>query len=334
MAAPGEPASQGLHTGTRLPDFFIVGQPKSGTTALYHMLRRHPQIYMSEIKEPLFFASDLRPDAQGRATAPERRSARPSTYQEYLALFDAATPEQRVGEASSSYLRSQVAAGAIAHAQPSARILAILREPASFLRSLHLQRLQEHVESEPDLAVALSLEERRRQGHKAHARDRPQMLLYSDFVHYVEQLRRFHAVFPPEQMMVLIYDDFRQDNERIVREVLRFLDVDDTAPLEVIEANPTVAVRSARLDLIAGRLQLGQGAVGARAHTLVKALTPQSVRRRALRLLRERVLYGDPPPVDERVMTDLHRRFRPEVVALSEYLKRDLVTLWGYQELV
>jgi hypothetical protein len=330
MPAPGEPSSRASQAGARVPDFFIVGQPKSGTTALYRMLRGHPQIYMPELKEPLFFASDLRPDAQAGA---KRHSVRPDTYEEYLALFAAATPEQRLGEASSSYLRSHVAAGAIAQAQPSARIIAILREPASFLRSLHLQRLREHVESEPDLAVALSLEEHRRQGHKAHARDRPQMLLYSDFVHYVEQLRRYDAVFEPQQMLVLIYDDFRQDNERTMHSVLRFLDVDDAAPLEVLEANPTVAVRSERLDRLAGRVQLGQGAVGARAHTLVKTLTPQGMRRRALRSLRERVLYREPPAVDERVIEDLRRRFRPEVVALSEYLNRDLVALWGYQEL-
>src|SRR5579872_578348 len=44
----------------RLPDFFVIGHPKCGTTALYAMLKRHPQIYMSDVKEPQFFAGDLR----------------------------------------------------------------------------------------------------------------------------------------------------------------------------------------------------------------------------------------------------------------------------------
>src|SRR5947209_12901918 len=180
----------------RIPDFFIVGQHKSGTTALYEMLRRHPQIYMPDLKEPRYFASDLklRP-----------LPGYPETYEDYLALFEAAAPDQRAGEASPSYLRSAIAAGAIAEVQPAARIIAILREPASFVRSFHLDLVQRHVESEKDLRKAFADEEHVRHG----VRERR----YSDHLHYVEQLRRYHAAFPPEQVLVLIYDDFRHDNE-------------------------------------------------------------------------------------------------------------------------
>src|SRR5277367_876829 len=137
--------------GGRVPDFFIVGHPKSGTTALYEMLRRHPQIFMADLKEPRFFASDLRARAQPRSGAATSTLALPETLEEYLSLFEAARPGQRVGEASPSYLRSATAAHAIAEVQPGARVIAILREPASFLRSLHLELVQDHVEHEQDL---------------------------------------------------------------------------------------------------------------------------------------------------------------------------------------
>ncbi len=84
---------------------------------------------------------------------------------------------------------------------------------------------------------------RRRGEHIPPCSPRPQGLLYSEHVRYVEQLRRYHAVFAREQVLVLIYDDFRADNEATVRRVLRFLDVDDTAPIEAVEANPTVGIR-------------------------------------------------------------------------------------------
>ena len=74
------------------------------------------------------------------------------------------------------------------------------------------------------------------------------MLLYSDHVRYVEQLRRYHEAFPPEQVLVLIYDDFRADNEGTVRRVLRFLEVDEDAPIDVDDANPTIRMRSQQLD--------------------------------------------------------------------------------------
>jgi hypothetical protein len=308
----------------RAPDFFIVGHHKCGTTALYEMLRHHPQIYMSDVKEPWFFARDLRLRFQPSNPLPQ-------TLEEYLSLFAAARPEQRVGEATPSYLVSRIAAGSIADLQPDARIIAILREPASFVRSLHLQSVKNHAETETDLRKALALEEKRRQG-KAIPRNaiRPQELLYSDHVRYVEQLRRYHAVFPPEQVLVLIYEDFRNDNEATVRQVLRFLEVDDTCPIAEIEANTTVRVRSQRLYELVRSVSLGRGPVSRVAKAGIKAVTPRQLRFDAEVAIRRRVIYASPRPPDEELMVELRRRFKGEVVALSEYLGRDLVSLWGY----
>ncbi len=296
------------------------------------MLRTHPQIFMPDLKEPLFFASDLRPYV--RARDPARRPMFPATYEEYLSLFAPAHNEQLAGEASSGYLRSRLAAGAIAEAQPAARIIAILREPASMLRSLHLQRLQEHVETEPNLARALSLEDARREGREIPARlQQPQMLMYSDFMHYTEQLRRYQAVFAPEQMLVLIYDDFRNDNERTVGEVLRFLGVDDTVAVTALQANPTVTVRSRRLERATRRAYAGQGVLWRPVNSLVKAATSPRLRKQVLDPFRNRLLYREPPPPDEAFMSELRRRHLSEVTSLSNYLNRDLVTLWGYDQL-
>src|SRR4029077_7185076 len=255
----------------------------------------------------------------------------PETLEQYLLLFAAAQPEQRIGEASSSYLWSQTAAKEIAQAQPEARIIAILREPASFLRSLHLQLLQTHVETSRDLRKAMALEPARREGRRIPRRShRPQLLQYSEHVRYVEQLRRYRARFPPEQMLTLIYDDFRSDNEATVRSVFRFLDVEETFPIEPIKANPTVRMRSQRLDDIVHGVSVGAGPLSRAVKGAVNAITPQKLRRAALRTPQRRVVHGSPKPVDESFMIELRRRFKGEVVALSEYLDRDLVTLWGY----
>jgi hypothetical protein len=307
-------ASETAHR--RVPDFFIVGHHKSGTTALYNMLRRHPQIYMPDLKEPKFFAGDLparlEPPSSGRL---------PATLEEYLALFEDASPDQRMGEASPSYLRSRTAAGEIAEVQPAAKIIAILREPASFVRSLHLQLLQSHVETDADLRRALAAEALTRQGSEFRR--------YSDHVQYVEQLRRYHEAFSPDQVLVLIYDDFRHDNEATVRTVLRFLDVDDTAPIEVLESNPTIRVRSPQADRLIGAVTVGSGPVSRRVNTVVKALTPRRLRRAALHGT-QRLAHGKPEPPDEELMVELRGRFKGEVVALSEFLGRDLLALWGY----
>ncbi len=328
-AAPAAEAAAPT-AGGRVPDFFVVGHPKSGTTALYEMLRRHPQIYMPECKEPRFFADDMH-------LGPDRAKAGlPQSFEQYLALFAPARADQRAGEASPFYLASRTAAQEIAAVQPDARIVAILREPASFLRSLHMQFVETHVEPANDLRRALALEDARRRGRHVpqHSPFPAQVLLYSNYIQYEEQLRRLHAVFSPEQVLVLIYEDFRADNEAAVRAVLRFLEVDDDAPVAVQDANPTVRVRAQPLEEAMSAVSIGRGPLSRAAKTAIKALVPRPLRRRALVKIRRRVIWSEPQPPQESFMLELRRRFAGEVVALSEYLDRDLVTLWGYDRVL
>jgi hypothetical protein len=319
MTASAEAPGAARAAGRKVPDFFIVGHHKSGTTALYEMLRRHPQIYMPELKETLFFDRELHPGLPQPGPHPE-------SLEDYLSLFGAALPGQLAGEASPGYLRSRSAARRIADLAPDARIIAILREPASFLRSMHMELLKDHVESEKDLRKAIAREQR--------MRDEKPVLWYADErVEYVEQLRRYHAVFPAEQVLVLIYDDFRADNTETLRRVLRFLEIDEAMAPEPLDSNLTVMVRSPRMYELVRSLYLGRGPVASAAKAAIKTLTPKRTREEGLHAFRTRVLYGKPTPPDEELMLELRRRFKDEVVALSDYLGRDLVALWGYDRL-
>ncbi len=315
---------------SKVPDFFIVGEPKSGTTALYEMLRSHPQIFMPDFKEPRYFASDL----PSRFQAPRASGLDPETFDDYLALFDPAEPGQITGEASTAYIWSKTAAGLIAEARPDAKIIAIFREPASYLRSLHLQLMQIRIEKEKTLRKALEQEASRREGKNVpdDIANWPQVLLYADRTRYVEHLKRYHAAFPPEQVLTLIYDDFRKDNEGTLRQVLRFLEVDEEAPVEVTEANPTIRMRSQKLDEMMVAVTVGQGPVSSAAKRTIKALVPRRMRHSLRWLIWRRVVFGEPEAPDEQLMSELRVRFRGEVEALGEYLGRDLIALWGYDK--
>jgi hypothetical protein len=311
----------------RLPDFFIAGHPKSGTTALYEMLREHPQIFLPAEKEPWFFATEL------HERPPPRPSGIPATLADYAALYEDAQEAQRAGDASPMYLWSRTAAARIAAACPDARIVVILREPVGFLRSLHLQFVQTYVESEPDFARAIALEPARRAGREIPRHTYwPKALVYSDFVRYVEQLRRYEELFAPEQLKVMIYDDFRADNEHAVREVLRFLDVDDSFRVASVEANPTVSVRNRRLHELVHALSVGHGPASRTVKNAIKAVTPRRARRKALHATQRRVIFTEPEPADEGLTAELRGRFRGEVAALSAHLGRDLIELWGYDD--
>jgi hypothetical protein len=327
---PSQPSSAAPASPQRAPDFFVVGHPKSGTTALHAMLTSHPQIYMPT-KEIWFLATEpgapipARPAGSGRT---------PQSLEEYLALFGQATPDQLVGDYSTSYLVSHFAAHRIAELQPGARIIALLREPASFLRSLHLQLLQNHTETEQSLRQAIDLEQDRREG-----RNLPrngywlQATQYSEHIRYVDQLRRYRALFDDQHLLVIIYEDYRRENEATLRKIQRFLQIDHTQPIATTDANPSVRVRAQRLHELIHTVAEGQGPVTRAVRSAVSAAAPRAISRQSAVAIRDRIFLSSPPPPDERLMSDLRRRFKPEVVALSEYLDRDLVTLWGYGDL-
>jgi hypothetical protein len=327
-SGPHRDTHEPLQGGLRVPDFFVIGHQKCGTTALYYMLREHPQIFLSEYKEPRFFAPELRPPLKH-----ETRD-RPQTLESYLALFADAGPDQLIGDTSPQYIRSPTAAAQIAALQPHARIIAIMREPVSYLRSYHMEMVLNHVEPEKDFRTAIEMEAKRRRD-AADGSFLPPQFLYSDHVRYVEQLRRFEAQFPRAQMQLIVYDDFRGDNRATVRAVQRFIGVDDALPLQSVQTEPNQEVRSLRLHKVRGaigRAEFDPASAGTVARVLAR-ITPRRLRSGPLAAAVRRLAYAPPVPPDERFVRELRRRFKPEVVALSEYLDRDLVRLWGYDEI-
>jgi Sulfotransferase domain len=310
------------------PDFFLVGQPKTGTTALFEMLRQHYGVYIPDSKELHFFCTDLYdPEYPDQAWHPR-------TIEEYLGQFVGASPGQVVGEASTLYLRSHVAAASIRAFNPEARIVAVLREPASLLRSLHLQLVRQHLEPVKDLRTALALEPERKRGSALPGSRswspelRYELLEYSEHVRYVDQLDRFRQLFPPEQVLVLIYDDLRRDNAGRVRQLFEFLGLHDDVDLEPVEANPTWLPRFDAITGAVNWLSWGSRPASRAAMRAIQALTTKRFRTSVLDASR-RITTGPPPPVDHQLAAELRRQYAPEVQRLSEYLDRDLVSLWG-----
>src|SRR5262245_9050935 len=130
----------------RLPNFMIAGAPKSGTTALYRYLQTHPQIFLSEPKEPHFHAEDLGDHRQV------------VTREAYLKLFEHVRPEQTaVGEASVWSMHSSHALEKVSAEMPDIRLVVMLRSPVEMLRSLHSDLVWISFEDEPDFEKAWAL---------------------------------------------------------------------------------------------------------------------------------------------------------------------------------
>ena len=314
-------------SGRTIPEFFVVGHAKSGTTALHAMLAAHPQIFLPTLRETQFLARG--PAERAPPSAPAQ-GVRPRTLDAYLALFDAAAPGQVPGEISTAYLRTPEAAPRIHALRPEARIVAFFREPASFIASLHLQMLQVGFETERDLAAALALESERAQGRSIPAGcPWPEALLYTRHVSYSEQLREYRALFGAELVLALVYEDFRADNDAVVRGAYRFLGVADSVEIPRIEANPTVRVGLRRAGPMIDSLARGRGPAARALGSVVKTLTPVAVRRKAVGTVKGAFVDRAPAPPDERQMAELRERFASEVREFGALMGRDLAAVWG-----
>ena len=311
------------------PDFFIAGQSKSGTTALYHFLRAHPRIHMSRPKEPNYFAKDFcrDPDPAG--------SFHPRTEEEYLSFFAGAGPDDLCGEASACYLYSKVAAREIHAFNPEAKLIAMLREPVDFLYSYYLQQLKNPItegEDAPDFETALALEAERKAGRRIpNGCLVPELLYYSERIRYADQLERVYASFDPAQVLVIIYDDFRRDNAAVYRQVLEFLGVDPTFTPRFETHNKGAELRSKRMQTLMRKVTFGDG-WAAPIKKAVKALLPREVRKGMVDAVYKKVVFKPKEGLDPDLVRRLKRDFRPEVEKIGAMLGRDLVTLWGYEE--
>lgn len=201
------------------PNFFIVGAAKCGTTSLYRYLEQHPDVFVTPEKEPHYFGSDL-------DVKPNRRVKR---EEDYAALYKEAGGAKARGEASSKYLFSTEAAREIKAYAPDAKIIIIVRNPIDMMWSWHGQQLYAAEEDILDFDEALAAQEDRRNGRRippgAHGVNE---LQYTAMATFSPQIQRYFDVFGRDNVKVIIFDDFANDTVAAVKDVFRFLGVDDS----------------------------------------------------------------------------------------------------------
>jgi hypothetical protein len=286
------------------PNFFIVGAPRCGTTAMYEYLRKHPQVFMPYRKEPVYFGSDL--------------AKRPPVLDEagYLALFDPADGATAVGEATVWYLYSETAPSEIQALSPDARIIIMLRNPIDMIHSLHRHWLWSANEQIADFGEAVAAESDRAAGRRMPPNmEQPIGLRYTWLGKYTSHVRRYLDAFGPERVLILIYDDLADDGMRIGRQTLDFLGVDAgyDGSFEVVNQNKRArSPRLQRLSRSKGFLRLASRLPPRVFHILYRGLQRANIRPESR------------APVDPALRQRLAAEFAPDVAALGALLGRDL----------
>lgn len=311
----------------RLPDFVVIGAAKAGTTSLYALLDRHPDIFMPEIKEPEFFARD---DLYAQGVA------------QYAKAYAQAHPEQLVGEASTMYTLSPLfpdTAARLAEHIPQARLIYVMREPVARAYSFYVQIIKNYQNITGDASVHRSFEEfvdaelRATASPRekvfspvnAHLPDTPELCVAgSDYLH---QIKTYLAHFPREQMLFLKFEDFVADRPAALRKITDFLGLEPLDGAVFDEASVTRNIAEDHFRVWGERVAVDK--VRARSGGLwaLRGLLPKRLRR----LLRDKLLRAAPqdrahipPSMQPDTRAKLAARFGAQRAELSELTGLDL----------
>ena len=276
-----------------LPTFIIPGAAKAGTTTLYHYLRKHPEIFMSKIKEPNVFMN---------------RRGEPMDIRHYEGMFDEYAGEKTVGEASVNYMVKPESAELIYEHIPDVKLIFSLRDP--------IKRAISHYWSRTNSRLSMgSMAEVIGQGRDAFP-------IYYGL--YSTHIQRFLEFFPRENIHVNILEEMNQDWDRTFERIFKFLGVSVDFKVER-EENKNVAKRR-RFFIIHKIIK------DLRRGHKYKGIFPRTIRDVGKEITGKIMEWNTEsfkaPPVDPDIERRLAEFFIPEIEELEKFLGREIPS-WG-----
>ena len=300
-------APESAKTGMRLPDFFICGAAKAGTTSMWRYLQQHPEIFMPKDKvnkEPGYF-SHLRPL---------------DDFEQYVSLFQQALEHQIIGEASGAYLTSPDSAVRIAETLPDAKIIIMLRNPADRAYSLYKWMVREGYEYAGSFEDALHLEKSRRYKNLKFRHNNPEYYynyLYYGSGLYAKQVRRYIDSFPRCNLKIVIFEEIISKEIEKVKEIYKFLNVEKSYHPNLKVHNKGKDVRSPIIQYVLKNYcrPVARKALGQRGARWIK------------RMMRTNV-HQEHRSFDPSLRQQLLERYQHDIRRTSSLIDKDLESVW------
>lgn len=292
------------------PDFFIVGAPKAGTTALASYLAEHPEIFFAEPKEPHYFAEDLE----------NYRYAK--TLKSYERLFSKAPEDAKaIGEGSVMYLYSKVAIARLLSYQPEARLIVMLRNPVDLVYSFHSQALFSGDEEVVDFKTAWYLSEKRGSGEALPKTCRhPKLLNYKEIGLLGSQLKHLLECAPAVPLKIILFEDFISDTKKIYDDTLNFLALKNDERCHFPKVNPNTRYRNRSLRLFTAH----PPAFLAKAVKTISMFFGRSNLGFSKFLTDINTVSVKREPLDEEFAKELSDYFKDDILLLSSLIDRNL----------
>ena len=292
-------------------NLFIVGEPKCGTTALHNLLNKHPDIFMSPIKETGYFHI-------------KERLRKVTKLREYHDLFSDSV-EKIIGESTPGYIREKRITKKIYDYNPNAKIIILFREPISYLKSIYRQNLEVGVEKEKNFKKALNLEQERIEGKKIPKLPiQKNRLFHSKHVEFSKHLLNYLEVFPKEQIKVILFEDLKNNFDLTMKSIFEFLDI-DLVKIDNEKHNVSKDIKHIFLYYLIVNLNL---------IPFLKKIIPHKIYNTMKKIFytkKEKISLSD------HFKNKLMVKYKPEVVKLNDLLheynliEKDLVEFWGYE---
>ncbi len=301
----------------RLPNFLLIGAGKSGTTSIHNYLDQHPEIYMSPVKEPNYFALMGQQKTTGYdEDDPDGYFHYPwavTNWDDYQKLFDGVTNEKAIGEASTMYQYMPLVPERVKETLPGVKLIAIFRNPAERLYSRFMHLARENREPTPDFKDCLV---------KGNIWWKKNDLVQEGF--YYSHMKRYFDLFEKENIKIFLYEDLIKDAPNLIKNMYNFLDVDESfEPNTSVQFNASGKIKNKFVDVLIGQnsilkkgvQKLSPGAVSKAKDSLWMQKTLNKMRKKNL----------SKPPMDISIKQELLKRvYGQEIEQFEQLIRRDL----------
>ena len=289
------------------PNFIVIGAMKSATTSLYTYLKQHPDIFMTKVKEPMFF-NNFNQNTDFKVLG--NKSKKVNSLLDYFSMFSSVENESAIGEASPSYIYNENAPHLIKEHLLDVKIIAILRQPTdrAYSNFLHTKRAdRENVNS---FEQAIKIEKERISDN------------WSPLYHYIQkgfysvQLKRYYNLFPKENIKVYLFEDVVKAPKETLKDIFKFLNVDENIEIDVSKKSNVSGTPKGILGFILKKMRyynlMPKFAISDYLPTFIINLLFKSV-------------YKDTEKLDSVLRKELtDKYYREEILKLEKLIDKDL----------
>lgn len=285
------------------PNLFVIGEPRCGTTTLHYWLSEHPDIYMATVKEPHYFSSIEFPKLEKDILRITKEEV------EYLKLFSKGINKKYRGESSSYYLADPESPCLLKSTVPSAKLIAIFRDPVQRAFSHYLLYGRRGTQTKTFYEIVKYL--------LYESSKHPSSLVYDivELGRYHKHIQNYFRNFSESQLLVLFFEDLKRDPRGTIERVCKFLNV-DSGFSEMIQLNVKKNAYAVPRNILAGKL-LG--------NNILTSIGLKVLPRKLLQVIRNDVLLrkSNKPVIDSEAKTLLIKQYEPEIDKLEKTIRRN-----------